>query len=260
MSIVKKEDAWDADMYDDKHGFVSEYGKDLISLLSPQANEKILDLGCGTGDLSYEVSGFGAEVIGIDASANMIAKAKDKYPHLDFKLMDATKLDFCEQFDAVYSNAVLHWIKEPQKVLKSVYAAIKPGGRFIAEFGGKGNVKSITDTVINIIKQMGYKLSENDFPWYFPSLGQYAFLMEQTGFTVTYAAYFDRPTKLADGDKGLQNWINMFSRSFINQLPDHSRDKIYKEAEDALRCKSYKDGSWFADYKRLRVKGTKDLI
>src|SRR2546423_15463085 len=131
---------WDPGLYDGKHAFVWQYGASLVELLQPRPGERILDLGCGTGHLTAQLAAAGANVLGIDSDAAMIEQARKAYPALHFEQRDARDFHFDEPFDAVFSNAVLHWIKEPERVIVCLRRALKPGGRFVAEFGGRGNV------------------------------------------------------------------------------------------------------------------------
>lgn len=147
MEKVKK-DLWDASLYDENHSFVSNYGNNLIELLNPKRGEKVLDLGCGTGDLANVIHELNADIVGIDYSENMIQQAQDKYPHIPFYVMDATRLPYVNEFNAVFSNATLHWIKTPETVLQSIYQSLKTGGRLVIEFGGADNVRTITDELI----------------------------------------------------------------------------------------------------------------
>lgn len=248
----KKKDLWDATLYDEKHRFVSSYGQDLIELLNPKQGENILDLGCGTGDLANDLHGLDVQVLGIDFSSNMIEQAKNKYPQVSFQVMDANALPFENEFDAVFSNATLHWIKTPQTVLESVYRSLKSGGRFVAEFGGKGNVQQITDELIQQIRKAGIDFSDENFPWYFPTVGQYTTLMESVGFQVGLAQHFARPTKL-DGERGLRNWIEMFSPSFFEQIEKETKEKIIQNTVQNLKETLCQNHVWYADYKRIRV-------
>ncbi len=134
---------WNAREYDAKHAFVYEKAKGLVNLLAPKSGERILDLGCGTGVLTSEIAATGAKVFGIDRSPEMVAQAKSKFPALRFEVVDATKMEFDGEFDAIFSNAVLHWIPEAEKVVRGIAQALKPGGRFVAEFGGKGNIQTL---------------------------------------------------------------------------------------------------------------------
>jgi len=244
---------WDAELYDNQHSFVSNFGTNLVELLSPQPGEYILDLGCGTGHLTEKIASLGAQVLGIDSAESMLIQARNHYPQLKFEVADATNLQFTEKFDAVFSNAVLHWIKQPEKVITGVYRALKPGGRFVAEFGGKGNVQKIVAAIYNVMEAAGYSLEESDNPWYFPSIGEYGTLLEKQGFELTFASLFERPTVLDDPEKGMQNWIQMFANQFLTILPDDKQNDILSDIEKQLRPDLYRNGTWFADYKRIRV-------
>lgn len=245
---------WNAHLYDTNHGFVSKYGASLITLLAPNQGEKVLDLGCGTGDLTKELSEANVDVIGVDKSPNMINQAIDKYPHLQFHIQDATELAYKDEFDAVFSNAALHWIKSPQKALENIYASLKQGGRFVAEFGGKENVTILTNELIRQIRMAGFSFDETQFPWYFPSIADYTYLMEKVGFRVTFARHYDRPTKLAGAD-GLSNWLHMFAKDFFTHIPEDARKKMITNMENELKDYIYREGNWIADYKRIQVVG-----
>jgi trans-aconitate methyltransferase len=249
-------DQWNATLYDQNHGFVTNYGQSLLEFLNPKAGEQILDIGCGTGDLANQIAQSGAQVYGIDASLNMIVQAKAKYPALQFSNEDATQLTFSNTFDAVFSNATLHWIKEPQKVLACLYNALKPNGRFVVEFGGKGNVKTITDEILRQFQNLDKPLTVDQFPWYFPSIAEYTTLLEQVGFDVLLAQHYDRPTPLI-GHDGLKNWIEMFGGLFFEQLTELEKQHLIQQVEQNLRSKLLMDGEWIADYKRLRIVAVK---
>jgi trans-aconitate methyltransferase len=248
---------WDAELYDSKHSFVSHFGADLLELLAPRSGECILDLGCGTGHLTYKIATSGAEVLGIDNASTMIEQARKNYPHLNFEVADGKNLHFTEQFDAVFSNAVLHWIKAPEKVVAGVWRSLKPGGRFVAEFGGKGNVKAIVSVIYNAIQAAGYPANALN-PWYFPSIGEYGTLLEKQGFQLTFAILFDRPTPLNDGEQGMQNWLEMFGNSLFQAIPVDKQMSILADIEKQLRPSLYHNGTWFADYRRIRVIAIKD--
>jgi trans-aconitate methyltransferase len=250
--------AWNAALYDRNHSFVFEFGKDLLALLSPKPAERILDLGCGTGHLAQEIAAAGAEVIGIDHSEEMIAQAQRNYPHIKFQLADAGDFKFDDSFDAVFSNAVLHWIKDAEQVVTRISRALKPGGRFVAEFGGKGNVKSIIEAAGKALQAAGFPHRDQMNPWYYPSISEYTTLLEKQGLEVTYALLFDRPTSLEDGDRGLRNWIDMFANSFFDGIPSDRRAEIIEDIENRLRPQLYQNGTWFVDYKRLRVVAMKE--
>jgi ubiquinone/menaquinone biosynthesis C-methylase UbiE len=257
MKQVKNtKDQWNADLYDTKHSFVSKYGNSLIELLAPKQSERILDLGCGTGDLAQNLYEHGVEPVGVDKSENMVEQATRKYPHIPFSVQDATNLHFDSEFDAVFSNATLHWVKPPAQALQSVYQSLKEGGRFVAEFGGKGNVQTISDEIIKQIQEAGYEFHPEQFPWFYPSIGEYSTLMEQAGFRVTFAQHFERPTPL-EGEYGLKNWIAMFGSHFFEGIPEQSKNEMITNVEKNLRGILYNDGQWTADYKRIRVVGIK---
>jgi len=243
---------WDARLYDSKHSFVSEFGAELVEVLAPQRGECILDLGCGTGYLTDKISNNEAEVVGIDSAPTMIEQARANYCNLKFEVADGRSLQFKEQFDGVFSNAVLHWITEPEKVVAGVWQALKPGGRFVAEFGGKGNIKLIVSALNNAIQAAGYP-AINLNPWYFPSIGEYGTLLEKQGLQLIYAILFDRPTPLEDGENGIRNWIKMFASSFFKDIPVDQQASILANIENQLRPNLYRNSTWYADYRRIRI-------
>lgn len=245
---------WDAALYEDKHSFVWQYGENLIALLSPQQGESILDLGCGTGQLTQQIAATGAEVIGIDYATSMIEQAQKNYPNLKFTVADARNIEFSQAFDAVFSNAVLHWIQQPEQVVKCIWQALKPGGRFVAEFGGKGNIQLIVEALSQAIEPSFQSIRN---PWYFPSIGEYATLLEEQGFFVTYATLFERLTPL-QGEAGLANWIQMFASHLLSGIPSDQQVEIIGDVEQRLRSRLYRDGVWLVDYKRIRVMAIKD--
>ncbi|MEN1969071.1 class I SAM-dependent methyltransferase [Lentibacillus sp. N15] len=249
-------DPWDASLYDKKHGFVSKYGNDVIDILEPNKGESILDLGCGTGDLAKTLHDLGVQVIGIDTSENMISQAQAKYPSITFQVGNAIELPFDEKFDAVFSNATIHWIKTPEQALQSIYRSLKKGGRFVAEFGAKGNVNKITDSIEKQFAMLGLAYTREHFPWYFPSIGEYTTLMENAGFKVTYARHFERPTPL-ESSNGLRNWIEMFGKSMFSGLDHKTIQKIIAGVEYDLWDTMFQDSHWIADYERIQVKGLK---
>ena len=190
-------------------------------------------------------------------SEEMVVSANEKYPNIDFRVMDATKLQFSYKFNAVFSNAVLHWIKNPKKVLESVYSVLDSEGRFVCEFGGKGNCEIILNSVIANIKKLNYNYEEENFPWYFPSIGEYTSLMEEVGFSVTYASHFDRPTKLMDKEIGLRNWISMFVGNLVKEVTESDLEMIINRVESEVKPNLFVNGDWYADDKRIRVIGIK---
>ena len=248
---------WDAELYDSKHAFVSQLGASLIQLLSPHEGERILDLGCGTGHLTQQIAANEATVIGIDSAETMIKQARKNYPTLQFVVEDAINLPFQEEFDAVFSNAVLHWIKQPELVVSSIWRSLKPGGRFVAEFGGKGNVQAITTAIHNVLNSAGYATAVLN-PWYFPSIGEYSAILEKQGFELTFATLFARPTPL-EGEQGMQNWLQMFAKSSFSVIPTEEQPKLMAQIEAELRPQLYQDGRWIVNYKRIQVRAIKPL-
>ncbi|MBV9384931.1 MAG: methyltransferase domain-containing protein [Chroococcidiopsidaceae cyanobacterium CP_BM_ER_R8_30] len=256
MVLAMPENQWQSALYESKHSFVWRYGADCLELLLPQQGEYILDVGCGTGQLTQEIAARGVIAIGIDKAPTMIEQARKNYPNLRFEVADATRFHFKEPFDAVFSNATLHWINEPERVIASIWQTLKPGGRFVAEFGGKGNIRAITTAIGKALETNAISASFTN-PWYFPSIGEYATLLEKQGFSVTHATLFDRLTPLEDGEKGMQNWIEMFADSLLPEMSSNKRISAMQDIENQLRPELYRDGTWFADYKRIRVVATK---
>jgi trans-aconitate methyltransferase len=245
--------AWDANLYDAKHDFVWKYGSDVVSLLDPRAGERILDLGCGTGHLTAQIAESGAHVTGVDRSAEMVAAAQLAYSNLKFEISDARKLPFRDEFDAVFSNATLHWIHEPELVLQGVWKALRPSGRFVAELGGKGNIRAMQDAFDWVLAELGAAKPGEVHPWYYPSVSEYSMLAERNGFEVRLITLFDRPTGLADGAAGMRNWIVMFGADYLAKAGEARREEFLGRVEKILRPKLFRDGQWWADYRRLRL-------
>lgn len=255
ISIPKT--SWDASLYQDKHAFVWQYGEDLLQWLNPKSGELILDLGCGTGQLTAKIAESGAEVIGIDSAATMIEKARQNYPHLRFEVGDARNFQLDKPFDAVFSNATLHWVKQADAAIASIYEALKPGGRFVAEFGGKGNIQAIVQALYQAFEKISLSNPQALNPWYFPSISEYTNLLEKQGFEVTHAILFARPTPLADGTAGMKNWVQMFGDAFLAKLSAEEQVQVLCTVEDYLKPTFYKDGFWIADYRRIRISAIK---
>src|SRR5262245_8473523 len=241
---------WDAGLYEARHAFVWEHGASLVELLAPRPGERVLDLGCGTGHLPARIAEAGASVVGLDASAEMLAQARAAYPALEFVQADARAFLFADPFDAVFSNATLHWIKEPEAVVRRVRDALAVGGRFVAEFGGRGNVQAVLRALRAAAGPMGVVLDEP--LWYFPGIAEYAGLLETAGLEVRLAALFDRPTPLA-GEAGLRDWLRMFARAVLEAVPPGRHEEFFAAVEAAARPELFRDGGWVADYRRLRV-------
>ncbi|MBD1392497.1 class I SAM-dependent methyltransferase [Mucilaginibacter glaciei] len=249
---------WNAELYDDKHSFVFQYGENVLELLDVKLGEHILDLGCGTGHLTSEIQKQGGIVTGIDASAEMIKKARDTFHNVDYFVADGTDFHFDDPFDAIFSNATLHWIKDADAMMKCVHDALKPGGRFVAEMGGKGNVQQTVAATKQVLAKYGYDKVDENNPWYLPSPGEYATKLEAQGFRVTYMAHFDRKTLLQDGRQGVAKWLTMFGPSFFSEVPESELPQILNEITDLLEPAYNDNGLWYSDYVRLRFIAVKE--
>jgi trans-aconitate methyltransferase len=226
-----------------------------LELLQARAGERILDVGCGTAQLTAEMAKCGAEVVGLDNSVDMLGQARQNYPALKFVLADAAKFRFEDPFDAVFSNAALHWVKDAAGAVESVALALRPGGRFVAEFGGKGNIASIQAALRAVF---GAAADERS-PWFYPSIGEYAPLLERCGLELREASLFDRPTVL-EGEGGIQDWLRMFCGTYLRDLPAGSAEQKINQLADRLRPDRYRDGAWTIDYRRLRIVAIKPRV
>ncbi|MEO2071420.1 MAG: methyltransferase domain-containing protein [Zunongwangia sp.] len=245
--------SWDAKLYNSKHNFVFHYGSSLIELLKPQKDELILDLGCGAGQLTDEIAKSGAKVIGMDASEAMIKSAKSNFPDLEFRIANAESFDFAEKFDAIFSNATLHWVKNYKAAAANMFQHLNKKGRLIIEFGGKGNVQKIEQTLKAVLKEKNYPKQANINLWFFPSIAEYTNILEEAGFEVRLAELYDRPTKLADEKTGIVDWISMFGKTFFEGVPENDAETIKNEVQNRLRPVLLKEDGWYADYRRLRI-------
>ncbi|MBE8967964.1 methyltransferase domain-containing protein [Nostocales cyanobacterium LEGE 12452] len=257
MNNISTSNNWDTSLYEDKHAFVWQYGEDLLKLLNPQPGESILDLGCGTGQLTEKIAQAGADVWGIDSAPAMIEKARENYPDIRFDVANAANFQVDKPFDAVFSNAVLHWVKEADSAIASIHQSLKPGGRFVAEFGGKGNVLAIVTALYSALESIGIPQAQVENPWYYPSIGEYASLLENQGFDIIYAILFPRPTPLAEGETGIANWIKMFASPFLAGLSPEQQIQIIPVVEEYLKPTLYQQGTWTADYRRIRIVAVK---
>lgn len=240
--------------YQDRHGYVFRFGEELLALLAPKAGERILDLGCGTGQLTAAVAQSGATVIGLDISPEMLAQARSNYPAIEFIQGDAANFTLREPVDAILSNAALHWVRDAEGVAASIARALKPGGRFVAELGGHGNIQSVADAMRAVLGP------EVKHPWYYPTIGEYATILERHGLEVREARLFDRPTRV-EGEDGMENWLAVFARGALagSTMGGDPRPvaEIFKAVAEKLRESRYRDGVWTLDYRRLRLVAVK---
>jgi SAM-dependent methyltransferase len=243
---------WDPERYARNARFVADLGAPVLELLAPQAGERILDLGCGDGVLTAKLAAMGCNVIGVDASPQQIEAARKL--NVDARVMDGENLAFDNEFDAVFSNAALHWMRNPDKVIAGVHRALRPQGRFVAEFGGHGCVAKIKKALVEALNRRNIN-GEAAIPWFFPTVEDYSQRLTKAGFAINYIALIPRPTPLP-GD--VTAWLETFAESFTNSLPPADRPAYIAEVQQALRpqlCNA--EGQWTADYVRLRFSARK---
>lgn len=252
MSADSASQHWDPERYARNARFVADLGAPLLDLLDTQPGQRVLDLGCGDGALTEKIAALGAEVVAVDASAEQIAAARER--GLDAHVADGEALAYEAAFDAVFSNAALHWMRDPEAVIDSVWRALRPGGRFVGEFGGGDNVGAIRRALIDALNRRGLDGAAAD-PWFFPTAEQYRGLLEARGFRAESVALFERPTPLP-GE--LAGWLETFAESFFKQVAPEARNALLQEVVEALRptlCDA--EGRWTADYVRLRFAASK---
>jgi len=250
MTTLKSQQ-WNPEQYAKNARFVSELGVSVVKLLSPKVDERVLDLGCGDGDLTAKLRDFGCTLVGVDASEEMVLATQSL--GIEAYVMDGEALKFNNEFDSVFSNAALHWMKNPKKVINGVWNALKPGGRFVAEFGGYGNVATIVNAIETaLLSRHGTVVAS---PWYFPRSEDYKALLEAKGFIVESIALIPRPT-LLPGDVG--GWLRTFAQSYTRSLSVIEREEFIAEVVETSRPKLCDEhGNWTADYVRLRFSATK---
>jgi trans-aconitate methyltransferase len=240
---------WTSDTYRANAAYVPALGEAVFQLLDPRAGERILDVGCGEGSLTTRIVAAGATVVGVDASEEMVAAATAR--GLDARMIDAEQLPFEREFDAVFSNAALHWVRDHDAMLTGVHRALKPGGRFVAEFGGHGNIAAIQVAIRSVLAHRGW---ETKIHRYYATPAEYSARLETHGFSVNHIELMPRPTPLPTGIRG---WLETFERATLDRIPLHQRESFFEEVEDLLReevCDSY--GNWTAHYVRLRFLAT----
>jgi trans-aconitate methyltransferase len=245
---------WSVAAYAANADFVPALGQPVLDLLLPQSGERILDLGCGNGTLTEKLVASGARVVGIDNSPDMVAAARQR--GLDARIMDARELVFDNEFDAVFSNAVLHWIRDdPDAPIAGAFRALRSGGRFVGELGGHANVAAITIALVATLERRNIKNAPSWIPWYFPAVEDYAVRLRQAGFVPQSVQLLPRPTPLPTGMRG---WLDTFANPFSAALPDEERDGFLDEVTALLKpvlCDAA--GNWTGDYTRLRFAAIK---
>lgn len=242
---------WDPERYRRNAGFVPAFGEALVELLEPMPGERILDLGCGDGRLT-EVLAQRASVVGVDASAEQVAAARTR--GIDARVKHGAQLDFAAEFDAVFSNAALHWMRDPDAVIDGVWRALKPGGRFVAECGGAGNVSAVVEALVAVLARRGID-GRAASPWYFPAPAEYRARLDARGFALISMALIPRPTPLPGR---LEDWLDTFAGSFLATVPPRERKMVKSEVAHELRdrlCDAR--GVWTVDYVRLRFAAMK---
>ena len=245
---------WTSETYQKHTGFVPVLGAPVLDLLAPSPGERILDLGCGDGALTEKLAAAGAEVVGVDASESMIEAARAR--GLDVRVLDGHALDFDGAFDAVFSNAALHWMLDPDAVIAGVHRALEPGGRFVGEFGGYGNVAAITVAILAVLQKRGIDGAAIS-PWYFPTAEGYRARLEAHGFTVETIALIPRPTPLPTDMEG---WLRTMAGPFFAGLDEDDRSAALGETVRLLApCLRDAEGNWTADYVRLRFSARRTL-
>ncbi len=244
---------WSATDYAANARFVADLGSPLLELLAPKPGEQILDLVCGDGALTELVATSGAVVVGVDGSAEMVAAARAR--GVDAYVADGQRLAFDNAFDAVFSNAALHWMPEAEAVVAGVARALRPGGRFVAEMGGHMNVAAIATAIRAVLASRGRRPS---FAWFFPTAERYGSVLAAYGFTIVSMTLFARPTLLPTGMKG---FLTTFAAPFLRDVPPGELPSILADIEAALEPSLRDDaGRWTGDYVRLRFHATRDDI
>lgn len=243
---------WNVDDYHKHAAYVSASGQNLLALLHPRAGERVLDIGCGDGELAEQIQQKGCAVVGIDASPQMVAAAEKR--GIDARVMRAEDLNYHEQFDAVFSNAALHWMPNADKVLRNVHRALRPGGRFCAEMGARGNVGIIMRALYARLAERGLDGDRYNL-WYFPGRDEYESRLKHAGFSIASIEVFERPTLLPTDISG---WLLTFAKNFLRDIPAHEHEafaqRVMADTADTLRGRG---GEWYADYVRLRFHACK---
>ena len=238
--------AWDANQYVNHASFVAKHGSQVLDLLNPKSGERVLDLGCGDGLLTLDIEKCGASVHGVDLSQSMIEIAQKR--GLSAEVMNGENLTFNNEFDAVFSNAALHWMTSEESVLRGVSNSLTSNGRFVGEFGGEGNVVALVSAMSSVFASHS-EFGEFNNPWYFPSVEEYQQKLQNNGFYVHYIALIPRPTPLCSG---IEKWLEIFSNGITKNLNQEQKSKFINEVECLAKPHLYVEGKWVADYVRLR--------
>lgn len=253
MNKDKETNQWNPKTYNKHTAFVSALALPVVDLLNPQQGEQILDIGCGDGTLAVEMESRGAKVIGVDMSAEMIEACECK--GIEAYVGSVTELPYGNAFDGVFSNAMLHWVKDARGAVQNIAKSLKHGGHFVCEFGGEGNAYALVSAMQEVFERHD-DFGEFKNPWYFPSVKEYRALLESEGFRVEYIELIPRPTPMDD----IKNWLNIFTNGMTEHLHDAQRETFLQECEEILRpVLSSDEKGWMLDYVRLRVKATKVL-
>jgi len=243
---------WNAQQYQDNASFVSELGDSVLDLLSPQSGETILDLGCGDGALTEKIALLAKDVIGIDSSESMVLSAQKR--GLNAILMSGDAISYKNKFDAVFTNAALHWILNYQAVIEGVHNSLKPHGRFVGEFGGHGNIATLIGAMKSVVNQ-NPKMGSFINPWFFPKTEEYKNYLEKSDFIVTYIELINRPTPLKTGVK---EWLKIFANHIISGIPPELEEEFLTQTEAMLSPYLFsEEKGWVADYVRLRFHAIK---
>ena len=240
---------WNPEAYGQHGSFVHRLAGGVVEWLDPQKGERILDLGCGDGQLTLRLALAGANVTGVDLSPDMVAAARARGVSAD--QASAESLPYKDQtFDAIFSNAALHWVHDHNAMLREAHRILKPGGRFVAEFGGHGNIAAIRAALIAVLNRHQYAGREDNVNYY-PTPEVYGRRLIEHGFKVERIALIPRPTPLGEG--GMKEWLRTFRRGVIDSLPESLRETVVNETVDLLANVLRDDeGNWTADYVRLR--------
>ena len=237
---------WSPDDYARHARFVSDLGAPLVELLGDVKGQRVLDVGCGDGALTERLVAAGADVVGIDSSPEMVAAARAR--GIDARALSVVELSFDREFDAVFSNAALHWVHDADRAIASMAAALKPGGRFVVEFGGDQCIQRIVSAARNVLGDLGVTLGD---PWFFPTAENYQARLEAHRFVVDTIRVFPRPTPLPTG---LAGWLQTFGQPLLGRLTPDQRALAVSRMEDLLRAELCDaNGQWSADYTRLRA-------